>query len=105
MLTNLLSKTLKDEEDPDRRLFNIIMIIAVSVLFSILINVLFSNSKDYKGKSEDLQKQLDDTKKGDAKTIDSLKDEIFTVKLDGYVQKDKFSKQLDSINDKLQKIR
>ena len=100
-----LPKALGEIKNPERRVFYIIMIIAVSVLFSILINVLFSNSKDYKGKNEELQKQINETVKKDSKIIDSLKDEIFNVRLEGYIQKDNYSKQLDSISLKLQKIK
>lgn len=105
MLKTQLLTTLKDIKNPERRLFFIVSIIAISVLFSILINVLFSNSKDYKGRSEELQKELNETVKIDNKIIDSLKDKNFNDKLNFYIEKDKYSKQLDSLIDKLQKIK
>lgn len=112
MLTNLLSDTINEEKDPDRKLFTIIMIIAVSVLFSILINVLFGNSNDCKkdvkilqDQIEMMQERMNEGTVRDSRIIDSLKDEKYNDRLNFYIEKDKYSKQLDSLIEKLQKIK
>jgi len=105
MLRSQLQSTLKDIKNPERRLFYLVSIIAISVLFSILINVLSTSSNNYKGKNEQLQNELNETVTRDNKIIDSLKDKIFNDKLNYYIEKDNYSKQLDSLINKLQKIK
>lgn len=105
MLNNLLTKTLQDEKDPDRRLFNIVMIIAVTVLFSMLYNQFRGNNNDCKENNVELQKQLNEMVKRDSRTIDSLKDKYYDDKLNFYIQKDNYSRQLDSLIDKLQEMK
>lgn len=105
MLQTLLPKTLKDVKNPVIRLFFIVTLIAISVLFSLLINILFSNSNDYKAKSVDLEAKLDKVTRTDQKTIDSLKDASFNDHLNFYIEKDRYSKQLDSLIEKISKIK
>lgn len=105
MLKTQLQSTLKDIKNPERRLFFIVAIIAISVLFAILINVLFSNGNECKKRNKELEAAMNEIVRHDSKIIDSLKDKNFNDKLNFYIEKEAYSKQLDSLIDKLEKIK
>ena len=105
---NLLFKTLGDEKDPDKRMWQIILIVTVPVLFWMVINGLSGNNKDCKAEINDLKLKVDRQEveiRGLRKNTDSLTIVIFDDRLDFIVEKDKYSKQLDSISFKIQKIK
>lgn len=108
MLNNLLSKTLKEEKDPDKRMWQIVLLITVPVLFWITMNALSDNNKDCKQENRALRKEiaaLKEDKKRDDKIKDSLKDANYSDRLNFYIEKEKYSKQIDSLIINLQKIK
>lgn len=97
-----------EEKNPDFRFWKIIMIIIVPILFWMVISGYSGKNTDNKKEIEDLKLEnasLKRERKDNYKTIDSLKDAIFNVKLDGYIEKDRYAKEINSINVKLKNIK
>ena len=92
-----------DIKNPERRTFYIIMIISVSVLFAMLIKVLSSDSSDCKTKSATQERIFEEVVRVKQGKNDSLQQVIFNITLQSVIDKDRFSKQLDSIIEKQQK--